>query len=139
MTHWIKKSIYFCIFIISATISVYFFYEWMQEWVGSSSKFRFGLDIYTPFGITTILLPISVTLMSAEKLTSWKFLRKGFIHCNTIIILLGSLVIAMTLLEVMTQKNNLGDTGVIFLIISLTAVCYGIVTKLNPQTYTQVE
>ena len=127
--HILKKTFYTLGCGLSIFVSVYFFYEWIQEWIDSSSKFSFGLDIYVPFGISTILLPLSVGLAFGYMLFQWRIFSVSFQYCFNALIILGSLVLLWSLKNMAFLDPKLWHYDSIFLFSSLGFIAFGVLAK----------
>lgn len=124
-----KELFYGLIFGFAGCMSCYIFYEWIQEWVDPASKFGFGFDSYTLFGVSTILFPFTITLLSAEKLKLWEYPNRGVKYSVNILIVSGALTIFLTLTHILFRNSHLGIMDILFLVLSCLFVLFGLIVK----------
>jgi hypothetical protein len=65
-----KRFLLFFLLILVSAIFFYVSYEWLCEWLGASSKFRFGLDWYTLLGVSSILSLFFILFLMVRQLKS---------------------------------------------------------------------
>lgn len=128
MSLFIKRIFEFSSLILVSGLFFYVLYEWMQEWIDSSSKFNFGLDTYTIFGISNLLFLGIIMMLLGQKIKPFSPVDILIRYCINVMIGLSGIILCGTLIEIF-QFGTIWAVNSIFFSISLMFVLFGIIAK----------